>query len=228
MPTSAARGRLARSRRPGLDLSLYLVTDTALCGLAGVPATVAAAVAAGVTAVQLRDPTATDDDFAALGRELRAVLAGTGVPLLVNDRVHLVAAIGADGAHVGQSDVDIAAARAALGDAPYLGLSVQDVAHVATAETRGPGVLDYLGVGPVWGTATKPDHAPPGGVDGLRRVVRVSPWPCVAIGGITADRVPQLRASGAAGIAVVSAICGQPDVGAATAALRRRWDGASS
>ncbi|QTE27907.1 thiamine phosphate synthase [Pengzhenrongella sicca] len=218
------------TRRPGrrapLDLSLYLVTDAALCAALGVEATVAAAVGAGVTAVQLRDPQATDDELVRLGRAVRARLAGTGVPLLVNDRVHLVAPIGADGAHVGQGDLDVAQARALLGEDGFLGLSVQTTAHVEAALAHGIDAVDYLGVGPVWATATKPDHAPPGGVDALRRIAAASPWPCVAIGGITAGRLPQLRAAGAAGVAVVSAICGQPDVRAATAALRARWDGA--
>lgn len=226
MVTSDTQERRASHRRPPLDLSLYLVTDTAMCGQVGVPATVAAAVAAGVTAVQVRDPGATDDELVALGRQVRTALSGSGVPLLVNDRVHLVAAIGADGAHVGQLDMDPARARTILGDAPYLGLSVQDPGHVATARAGGTSTVDYLGVGPVWGTATKPDHAPPGGLERLRQVCAASPWPCVAIGGITVHRVPQLRASGVAGIAVVSAICGQPDIAAATRALRRAWDGA--
>lgn len=195
-----------------------------MCAPAGVVATVRDAVAAGVTAVQLRDPAAADADLVALGREIRTVLAGTGVPLVVNDRVDLVAAIGADGAHVGQSDTDVAAARAICGPAAFLGLSVQVGAQVTIALDAGLHALDYLGVGPVWGTATKPDHAPPGGIDRLRRIVALSPWPCVAIGGITAARIRQLRGTGVAGVAVVSAICGQPDVSAATATLRRLWD----
>ncbi|MFH5824498.1 thiamine phosphate synthase [Georgenia sp. AZ-5] len=105
--TTTLPGRRAPACRPRLDLSLYLVTDTALCGEAGVPATVAAAVAAGVTTVQLRDPAATDAELVALGRAVRAALAGTGVPLLINDRADLVEAIGADGAHVGQGDMDV-------------------------------------------------------------------------------------------------------------------------
>ena len=224
MVTETRVNRAPTSGAP-LDLSLYLVTDTAMCGALGVPATVAAAVAAGVTAVQLRDPAADDDAFVALGRQVRAVLAGTGVALIVNDRVQLVEAIGADGAHVGQGDLDLAGCRTILGDGAYLGLSVQDPAHVAAALAHGAGAVDYLGVGPVWGTASKPDHAPPGGVERLRSVRAVSPWPCVAIGGIGLDRVAQVRASGVAGIAVISAICSQDDVGFATAGLRRAWDG---
>ena len=213
--------------RPLLDLSLYLVTDTALCGQFGVAATVSAAVGAGVTVVQLRDEHATDDELVSLGRQILAVLDGTDVPLIVNDRVHLVDAIGAHGGHVGQSDLQIGQARALLGPAAYLGLSAQTVEHVATAREHADGTVDYLGVGPVWGTATKLDAAAPGSLERLHQVTSASPWPCVAIGGINQQRLPRVRRAGAAGAAVVSAICGQPDVAAATRALRAAWDGAS-
>jgi len=216
-----------RMGRPLLDLSLYLVTDTALCGQFGVAATVSAAVGAGVTVVQLRDEHATDDELVSLGRQILAVLDGTDVPLIVNDRVHLVDAIGAHGGHVGQSDLQIGQARALLGPAAYLGLSAQTVEHVATAREHADGTVDYLGVGPVWGTATKLDAAAPGGLERLHQVTSASPWPCVAIGGINRQRLPRVRRAGAAGAAVVSAICGQPDVAAATRALRAAWDGAS-
>ena len=212
--------------RPAPDLSLYLVTDTRLCGTLGVPGTVAAAVAAGVGVVQLRDPDATDAELVALGRSVMAELAGTGVPLLVNDRVHLVEAIGAHGAHVGQGDTDPRAARARLGHTAYLGLSVQTTGHVAAARALGPDVVDYLGVGPVFAQATKPDAAVPGGLGVLADIVAASPWPCVAIGGIGPDEAAQVRATGAAGVAVVSAICGQPDVEAATRRLATAWTGA--
>ena len=213
--------------RPPLDLSLYLVTDTVLCGQFGVTATVSAAVGAGVTVVQLRDVDATDDDLVGLGRKVVAVLRGTGVPLIVNDRAELVEAIGADGAHLGQSDLEIGKARAMLGPTAYLGLSVQTLEHVAVARDYPDATLDYLGVGPVWGTATKLDAALPGGLERMSQITTASPWPCVAIGGINAGRVPLVRRAGAAGVAVVSAICGQPDVAAATRTLRTLWDGAS-
>lgn len=213
--------------RPLLDLSLYLVTDTILCGQFGVAATVSAAVGAGVTVVQLRDIDATDDELVALGREVRAILRGTGVPLIVNDRAHLVAAIGADGVHVGQSDLEIAQARALVGPTAYMGLSVQTLEHVMVARGHVAGTLDYLGVGPVWGTATKLDAAAPGGLGVLGQITSASPWPCVAIGGITPERLSMVRGTGAVGVAVVSAICGQPDVVAATRRLRTCWDGAS-
>ena len=212
--------------RPPLDLSLYLVTDTRLCDDFGVSETVAAAVGAGATVVQLRDPASSDADLVALGRALVRRLAGSGVPLIVNDRVELVAAIGADGAHVGQGDQDVTTARRVLGGGAHVGLSVQTPEHVDAAQ-RMDVDLDYLGVGPVWPQTTKPDAGAPSGLDRLAQIIAVSPWPCVAIGGIGLGRVQPVRAVGAAGVAVVSAICGQPDPAAATRALRVEWDAAA-
>lgn len=210
--------------RAPLDLRLYLITDTRLCGAHGVARTVAEAVAAGATLVQLREPQGSDAEFVALGRELMQVLRGSGVPLIVNDRVHLVDAIGADGAHVGQGDMSPVQARRIIGPARWLGLSVQTMAHLHDALALPAGTLDCLGVGPVWAQQTKPDAAPAGGPALLADIVRASAWPCVAIGGINAaGRVAQVRASGAAGVAVVSAICGQPDVAAAARRLRAAW-----
>ena len=211
-------------RRPALDLTLYLVTDTAQCGGPdGVVRTVGQAVDAGVTLVQLRDPHAGDEDFVALGRAVVKVIGGR-VPLLVNDRVHLAGRIGADGAHVGQHDLDIRQARDLLGPDALLGLSASTAEEIAAAQVAGPGVVDYLGVGAFRATATKPDAPPAGGLDLVRRVVRASPWPVVMIGGITAADLPGIRAAGADGVAVVSAICGQPDIAAATRTLLAHWN----
>lgn len=212
--------------RPGLDLSVYLVTDTWLCGSRGVPATVEAAVRGGATVVQLRDPHADDDEVVALGRAVAAVLHGTGVPLLVNDRVHLVEAIGAHGAHVGQSDLAVSQARAILGPDAYLGLSAQTPEHVAAARRHPLDDIDYLGVGPVWAQTTKPDAAAPVGLERLRRLRAASPWPCVAIGGIDAQRARLAREAGASGVAVVSAVCGRPDPEAATREICAAWESA--
>jgi thiamine-phosphate pyrophosphorylase len=209
--------------RAPLDLSLYLITDTRLCTHKGILETVREAVDAGVSVVQLRDPDASDAEFVRQGRALVSTLTGTGVPLLVNDRVHLVAAIDADGAHIGQSDISVRDARRILGPGAYLGLSMQHPAHLAMARSGRPADIDYLGIGPVWAQTTKTDAVAPIGLDGLRKLVESSPWECVAIGGIDAGRVQAVRASGAAGVAVVSAICGQPDIGLATRELRAAW-----
>lgn len=203
-----------------LDLSLYLVTDPGLCAAYGLEATVRAAVRGGVTVVQLRDKNATDAELTVCARRLKAVLAGSGVPLIINDRLAVAQASGADGLHIGQDDGEVAAARAALGPEAWLGLSVQNIGQLARVDT---GHVDYLGVGPVFATASKPDHAPPLGLDGLAALVAASPLPCVAIGGLEAGHAAAVRHAGAQGMAVVSAICGQPDPEAAARELTRRF-----
>ena len=206
------------------DLSLYLVTDTRLCGEFGVAATVAAAVAAGVTVVQLRDPDADDEDFVTLGRAVVAVLAGTGVPLIVNDRVHLVAAIGADGVHVGQGDLDPGFARRMIGPMRCWGFRCRPWSTCGPPTTWA-GVSSTTS-GSARSGRRRPSRTPPSRrVDaGCETIVDASPWPCVAIGGVDAERAPSVRAAGAAGVAVVSAICGRPDVAAATRRIRQAWD----
>jgi thiamine-phosphate pyrophosphorylase len=210
--------------RPQLDLTLYLVTDPGLCRGLGVAETAARAAAAGATVVQLRDPDSSDDEFVRHGRKLRAALEPSGVPLIVNDRAHLVDPIGADGVHVGQHDLPAGKAREVVGEHRVLGLSVQSREHVARARELADGTVDYLGVGPVWAQATKPDAAEAGGAGTLAAVVADSPWPCVAIGGIDEARVGAVRRTGAVGVAVVSAICGSADVAEATRSLRRAWE----
>ena len=200
--------------RQRLDLDLYLVTDTALCGDRGVVETVAQAVSGGVTAVQLREPRATTRELCALGRALLDVLDGTGVPLLVNDRLDVALAVGAQGVHLGQSDLPAQDAHRLAPDL-QLGLSVSAAAEVAEA----PDWLDYLGVGPVEATPTKPEAAAPLGLEGTAALARQARVPCVAIGGIGPANAAAVRATGVAGIAVVSAVCAAADPRAAAAAL---------
>jgi thiamine-phosphate pyrophosphorylase len=199
-----------------LDLSLYLVTDAKLCGSRGLAETVRAAVAGGVSVVQLRDKEAPDEVLIEQGRALKAALADTGVPLIINDRLRVAAAVGADGVHVGQSDASVAAARELLGPAAIIGLSIQTMAH-AQAVAALP--VDYVGIGPVFATATKADHAPPLGCDGLAAVRAATGFPAVAIGGLTAAHADCVLNAGCDGLAVVSAVCGTPDPEAAAAAL---------
>lgn len=207
-----------------LDLSLYLVTDTAMSAARGLAETVRLAVDGGVTVVQLRDHHATDDELVALGRELVEVLRPSGIPLLVDDRVHLVESIGAQGVHVGQRDMPPVEARAILGPDAWIGLSAGTDEQVRAAADLPAGTVDYLGVGPVWATATKADHGPTLGPEGLRVLTAIASLPTVAIGGIDAARVPQLAGCGTHGIAVVSAICAAADPASAARELRRVWE----
>lgn len=207
-----------------LDPSIYLITDTAQCGSVGVIETVRQAIAAGATLIQVRDPDASDDDFLSLARSVVAVCHDRGVPVLLDDRVHLVQAAGADGVHVGQSDMPVHQAREELGPKAIIGLSVENaeqlewaMANVAISE------IDYLGLGPVRPTESKPGHAPAKGLNYLSELAVRSPWPCVAIGGIKAADTASVRRCGFAGVSVISAICGQPNIAEATAALVDAW-----
>ncbi|MEH7882579.1 thiamine phosphate synthase [Rhizobium laguerreae] len=195
------------------DLSLYLVLDPDLCAGIGMVETARLAVAGGATMVQLRDKHAGTIRMIETGRALKQALNGTGALLIVNDDVEAAIAIGADGLHIGQEDMDARKARAMVGAEMILGLSVESE---ALANAVDPDLVDYTGVGPVFATPTKADHKQPIGFDGLARLVKASPVPSVAIGGLKADHVAQVFAAGAMGLAVVSAICGTPDPEAAT------------
>nr|CAD6430144.1 thiamine phosphate synthase [Rhizobium sp. Q54] len=194
--------------RHELDLSLYLVLDPVLCGHIGMEATARLAAAGGATLVQLRDKTADKASLISKGKALKSALAEYRIPLIVNDDVEAAVEIGADGVHVGQGDMAAAAARAVVGNRLILGLSVETE---ELARAVDPAIVDYVGVGPVFATATKPDHKQPIGLDGLSRIVAASPVPAVAIGGLKQMHVASVLSAGARGLAVVSAICGNAD-----------------
>lgn len=194
--------------RPVIDISLYLVAGPADCANGDLVATVREAVAGGVTVVQLRDKTASDEEFVGLGRKLKTVLVGTGVPLVINDRVHLVDEIGADGIHVGVKDMPASEVRRIVGDSILIGTSINP-ADPATLPD--PAFVDHVGIGPVFATSTKPDHDAPIGFDGLARLIAQAKVPAVAIGGLKHGHVAQALKAGAQGICVVSAIAGAAD-----------------
>ncbi|MDQ7734827.1 thiamine phosphate synthase [Halomonas sp. SpR1] len=191
-----------------LNLSLYLVTDAGLCREMGLEQTVEAAVKGGVTIVQLRDKHASDEQMIAQAKRLKAVLAGTGVPLIINDRLQVALESQADGLHVGQSDAAVQEARRMLGEQAIIGLSINTIAQLQATPFE---LLDYVGIGPVFATESKQDHAQPIGFGGLAALVKACPLPSVAIGGLKADHAISVQRAGANGLAVISAICGQPD-----------------
>jgi thiamine-phosphate pyrophosphorylase len=149
-------------------------------------------------------------------RGLMSVLAGTGIPLLINDRVDVALAVGAHGVHIGQSDLSPRDARRLLGPQPLLGLSITCEDQLREEDLV---LVDYLGVGPLYPTATKSDAAPALGTTGLRRIAQRTTLPIVGIGGINAENAPLVVAAGACGVAVVSAICSADDPAEATRAL---------
>lgn len=209
------------------DLSLYLVTDAALCGARGVVETVRQAVDGGVRIVQLRDKNASDAELVDQLLALSDVIDGRAL-LVVNDRVDAAVAArsrGArvDGVHLGQADDSVLRARDLLGPDALIGLTANSADHRRAVAALPPGTVDYLGVGVIRPTLTKPDHPPALGVEGFAAFTAASPLPCVAIGGVGIDDTESLRAAGAAGLAVVSALCAAEDPRSTAIAFVRRW-----
>lgn len=190
------------------ELKLYLVTDRGLAGERAIEDIVKEAVEGGVTMVQLREKDIATRDFIALALRLKDVLKPYGVPLIINDRVDVALASGAEGVHIGQSDIPYAIARKLLGPSKIIGLSVENFEQIEEANSLD---VDYIGVSPVFATPTKADTAEPFGLDGLRKAVRMSVHPTVAIGGMNERTAADVMACGTDGIAVVSAIVCAPD-----------------
>lgn len=207
--------------RPALDLSLYVVADTAVCGTRSVVTTILAAVHGGATAVQVREPLATTRQLCQLAEIVHHALVGTGVPLLINDRTDVALAVGAEGVHLGQSDLPATWGRRIAGPDLLVGLSVSTLEQTVAANALPAGTVNYLGVGPVFATPTKPLAAPALGLELTARLAASTSLPCVAIGGIDVGNAAQVRATGVDGIAVVSAVCAAPNPAEAAASLRR-------
>jgi len=204
--------------KPAFNLSVYLVTDPAINGGRPVDEVVERAVAGGVTMVQLRDPVAHGRHMVELARRLRQILAPRGIPLIVNDRVDVAIAAGADGVHVGQRDIDAADVRRLVGPDMILGLSVGNAAELA-ASRDALAFADYVGVGPVHATGTKPDAGAAIGNDGIAFMRGETSLPLVAIGGLNAGNSAAAITAGAEGVAIVSAIMAAPDPAAAAAQI---------
>lgn len=202
-------------------LTLYLVTDRALVGDRPLDDVVNEAVAGGVTCVQLREKHSSTRELMQQARRIRQVLDGSGVPLLINDRVDVALAAGADGVHLGQQDLPYPAARALLGPNAVIGLSVESIADVEQADEWD---VDYLGVSPIFETPTKRDTRGSWGLDGLAHVRATTRHRLVAIGGLNRRNVADTIRSGADGVAVVSAICAAADPRRAAEDLRQRID----
>ena len=197
-------------------LRLYLVTDRPLSLGRPLEEVVSEAVAGGVTMVQLREKECATGEFIALARRLKGLLAPLGVPLIINDRVDVALASDADGVHIGQSDMPYEDARRLMGRDKIIGLSVENFSDLERANSLD---VDYVGISPVYGTPTKSDTAEPFGLEGLKRAVALSAHPTVAIGGMNAQTIGAVMATGTDGVAVVSAICSAPSPRKAAAEL---------
>jgi len=207
------------------DFGLMLVTDRRLAGGRSITEIVEAAVAGGVTIVQLREKEATTREFVDVGRRVAEILRPRRIPLIINDRVDVALAVVADGVHLGAADMSPADARRILGPKAIIGFSVENEGQAVAAEREGGRLdVDYLGVSPVFATPTKPDAGGGGGaawgIEGLWRLRPIVRLPLVAIGGINLENAARVMEAGADGLAVVSAICAAEDPAEAARALR--------
>ncbi|HID64505.1 MAG TPA: thiamine phosphate synthase [Anaerolineae bacterium] len=200
-----------------MDWTLYVITDARLSRGRSHLKVIEAAIEGGATVVQYREKTGTTRQLVQEALALRRLTREASVPLIINDRLDVALAVEADGVHLGVEDMPIPIARHLMGPQAIIGFSPETVEQARQAEADG---ADYLGVGAVFGTGTKPDAGSPIGVEGLREMVRAVSIPVVAIGGITAGNAAACIQAGAAGVAVISAVVAAEDVKAAARRLR--------
>jgi thiamine-phosphate pyrophosphorylase len=211
-----------------VDLRLYAIVDPEHAGGHELPKLAAMLAEGGATLVQLRDKISETRAMVDSARAIKAALAPHRVPLLVNDRVDVALAAGADGVHVGQTDMAAEDARRLLGAKAIVGLSINTV---ALAEAAPLAAIDYAGIGGVYATASKAQKKPPIGVEGLRSIVdafrrRKPGFPTCAIAGITRANAGATIAAGADGVAVISALSLAPNPREAARELRAVIDAA--
>lgn len=206
-------------------LRLMIITDRELAGERGWFAVTEAALVAGATAVQLRDKHATSRELLEMALALRPLVERHGALFLVNDRFDVALAAEAHGVHLGDDDLPVAEVRRAVAADFVIGRSADTEEAARAAEAQG---ADYLGVGSVFGTQTKKEVLGEViGTEQLGRVARAVSIPVIGIGGVSATNAAAVAATGAAGMAVVSAVMAAPDPGAATRSLLERWDSGS-
>jgi thiamine-phosphate pyrophosphorylase len=195
-------------KKSDVDYSVYLVTDPRLLADRDPLEVIGRAIEGGATVVQYRDKTCSDGDYLDAARPISELCRQMDAAFIVNDRVHLVPFIEADGVHVGQEDMALADARASLGPDAVIGVSVSTVAEAVTAEQGG---ADYLGISPVFSTPSKPDTPPETGLAGLMEIRRAVALPLVGIGSVDASNAADVVRHGADGVAVIRAILDAPD-----------------
>ena len=206
--------------KPVIDYTLYLVTDRDLMSTGTLVEAVEAACAGGVTLVQLREKHVTREEYETIARDVKRICDAYDVPLIINDSPEVAVAVGAAGVHVGQEDLEASRVRDIVGPDAIVGVSAASVAEARAAQAAS---ADYLGVGAITPTATKPE-AGVLTIDELREIVDCVDIPVVAIGGVNAQTIPSLAGWGLAGYSVVSAIIAAPDIEAASHELRELID----
>ncbi len=187
---------------------LYLVTDRQLCGNKSLEEVILQAVKGGVSYVQLREKEIATRYFIEEALRVKKILKPYKVPLIINDRVDVALASGADGVHIGQEDMPYEIARKLMGPKAIIGLSVETWEDVEISQKLD---ISYIGVSPIYATPTKRDTKGAWGLEALTRIKAFSRHPLVAIGGINESNVKDVVTAGARCVAVVSAICASPN-----------------
>ena len=206
---------MTSSRERAIPLAgLYVILDSWVRPDRSLLEVLDAAAAGGARIFQYRNKSASMKEAYDEARPLRARAQELGVLFLVNDRCDLAVAIDADGVHLGQTDLPYHQARRILGRNKYIGLSTHNAGQVNDADRLGP---DYIGFGPIFTPASKQDHDPVVGIEGLKSIRALTSLPVFAIGGIHTDHVRALLDAGANGVAVISAIVGASDITATAA-----------
>ena len=203
------------------DYSLYLVTDRMRMSTRTLGEAVEQAVIGGCTLVQFREKEIPALDFYMLALEIKKITDRYGIPLIINDRIDIAMAAGAAGVHIGQQDIPADIARKVIGRDMLLGVSVGSVAEAIDAVKAG---ADYLGVGAMFPTGTKPDAGFVSMAE-LGRIRKAVDIPIVVIGGINRENAMLFRPMGVDGLAVVSAVIAQPDIKASAADLKSLFFG---
>jgi thiamine-phosphate pyrophosphorylase len=211
-----------------VDLRLYAIVDPENSGGKTLADLARQVAEGGTTLVQLRDKLSDTRPFIEHAKAVQAALGSRRVPLLINDRVDVALAIGADGVHIGQTDMDAADARRLLGPKAIIGLSLKSFEHIAAAPLE---LLDYVAIGGAYATTSKETTSKPVGLDGFKARVaamraRAPHMPIVAIAGINAGNAAGVIAAGVDGVSVISALSMAADPAAAAKQLRGVVDGA--
>jgi thiamine-phosphate pyrophosphorylase len=201
--------------------NLHVITDTSLQKKFSHVELTEIALAGGADTIQFRSKSGSTKDMIESARQMKVLCSRAGVPLIINDRIDIALAAGADGVHLGQDDFPIPLARKLLGPDAIIGGSAGDMEEAKKCLAEG---ADYIGVGPVYYTKSKPDAGKAMGIENLRIIADEIPLPIIAIGGITASDIEELLETGAHGVAVISAVCLSDDPEAAARRFRDTLD----
>ena len=202
-----------------MDLDLYVITDETIAAGHTHVEIARLAIAGGADVIQLRDKCCGTRDLCRTGREIRELTRKTGTLFIVNDRLDVALACGADGVHLGRDDLRVDVARQIAPRSFVIGVSVRNPEEAVAAEEAG---ADYVVLSPIFSTTSKDDAGPGLGLAALREIREEVSIPVIAIGGISRDNVGAVIGAGADGVAVISAVVGQPDITTAARDLKSR------